>query len=498
MTPLRAGRTAGGGVGGGSPSSAAVTPWGTTWLLLAFMLVNFADKTVLGLAATPVMRDLGLTREEFGTASSAFFALFSLAALGGSALTRRVRTPVLLLGMALLWSAAQLPMLLAAAGFGTLLVTRVVLGAAEGPASPVAMHHLYGWFRQQDRQLPTSILLFGASAGVAVAAPTLGFVIDHWGWRAAFGTVGAIGLVWAALWLRYGKEGPYAPPVGHRTKGEQAVRGAEADRETGQAEHQTAAGGVLLVPYRRILLSGTWLAAACGAFAAYWTISAGLTWSADYFQEVLGLSLGQASVLIMLGALSKGLAMVVHGLVVQRAVRRAARGGPVRRSPFPAGVNNGLLMLTGAVATLGFATTDVLWLKVALLLGPMALADIILSVAVTAVSRITPAAQRGVALGALTGVFALSGVLAPLVMGHVVDAAGSVSDGYLNAYLLMAALVGTAGLVVTVFLRPELDAARLGVSPQSGAPDGGEVREPGHDAGPDAAAVSHRPPAPRQ
>ncbi|GAB2790030.1 MFS transporter [Streptomyces daliensis] len=491
-----------------------MTPWGTAWMLLAFMLVNFADKTVLGLSASPVMDELGLTREEFGTASSAFFALFSLAALGGSALTRRVRTPVLLLGMALLWSAAQLPMVFAAAGFGTLLVTRVLLGAAEGPAAPVATHHLHGWFAQRDRTLPTSVLLFGASAGVAVAAPTLGLVIDRWGWRAAFGTVGAAGLAWALLWLRYGQEGPYAPRTAHHRNGESGRPQKHAPGQghasaPGHREHPEGpeAERPRPLPYRRILLSGTWLAAACGAFAAYWTLSAGLTWSADYFQETSGLSLRHASLLIMLAALSKGLAMVTHGLIVQRAVRRAARGGPVSRAPFSHGVNNGSLMLVSAVATAVFATTDVLWLKVVLLLGPMALADIILSVATTAVSRIAPAPQRGVALGALTGIFALGGFLAPLVMGRVVDAGASVSGGYRDAYLLMAGLLCAAGLIVTCFLRPARDAARLGVPeepPHDGPGTPGTARDagPGADAGTGTDAhprprSGDAPPAPR-
>ncbi|MCZ0987758.1 MFS transporter [Streptomyces diastatochromogenes] len=142
-----------------------MTGWRTTWALLAFMLVNFADKTVLGLAARPVMADLGIGREQFGTASAAFFALFSVSALAVSYLTRTVRTTVLLLALALLWSAAQLPMLWPAAGFGTLLATRVLLGAAEGPALPVATHHLHGWFEQHRRTLPTAVLLTGAAAG---------------------------------------------------------------------------------------------------------------------------------------------------------------------------------------------------------------------------------------------------------------------------------------------------------------------------------------------
>lgn len=431
--------------------------WRTTWLLLVFMLVNFADKTVMGLAANPVMRDLGLTREQFGTASSAFFALFSLAALGGSFLTRTVRTPVLLLTMALLWSAAQLPMVIGAAGFATLVVTRVLLGAAEGPASPVALHHLHGWFEQKDRTLPTAVLLAGAAAGVAIAAPTLGLVIDHWGWRWAFGVVGTVGLVWAAFWVRYGKEGPLAPAVGRRrrTGADDVSRAADTDRRA------DAPGRAAVVPYRKLLLSGTWLAAALGSFAAYWTLSAGLTWSADYFQEVAGLSLGGASLLIMLSALSKGIAMLVHGLLVQRSVKRAAAGLPPRNR-WSSGVRTGLVMVLSGTAMLGFAATDVLWLKIVLLLGPMSVTDIVLTVAATAVSRIAPAAQRGVALGALTCVFALAGVLAPLVMGRIVDAAPTVASGYFGAYGLMAGLVAVAGVAVTVFLRPERDARRLG------------------------------------
>ncbi|MDJ1130924.1 MFS transporter [Streptomyces iconiensis] len=437
-----------------------MTRWGTTWTLLAFMLVNFADKTVMGLAANPIMEELGLTRSEFGTASSAFFALFSLAALGGSLLTRRVRTPVLLLGMALLWSAAQLPMVLGAAGFGTLLVTRVLLGAAEGPAAPVATHHLHGWFPRAERTLPTSILLFGAAAGVAIAAPTLGFVIDQWGWRAAFGTVGCIGLIWAALWLRTGREGPYAPPLAHRTGGARTPEGGSGEQSGAGADGAATAPvtAPAPVPYRQLLLSGTWLAAACGAFAAYWTLSAGLTWSADYLEAVGGLSLRGASTLIMTAALAKGLAMLAHGLLSQRAAKRAASGAGRRRPAWSEGVNNGLVLAVAALATAGFALTDLMWLKVVLLLGPMALTDIVLTVASTAVSRITPASQRGVTLGALTGVFALAGVLAPLTMGHVVDASASTAAGYENAYLLMASLVAVSGVVVALFLRPGRDA----------------------------------------
>ncbi|WP_187283487.1 MFS transporter, partial [Streptomyces sp. t39] len=136
------------------PTAGGRQAWETTWLLLVFMLVNFADKAVLGLAGPEIMKEFGLTRQEFGTAQAAFFGLFSLSALGVSFLTRKVRTSVLLLVMGLLWAAAQLPMLWGAAGFATLIATRVLLGFAEGPSAPVAVHHVHGWFEQREPGRP--------------------------------------------------------------------------------------------------------------------------------------------------------------------------------------------------------------------------------------------------------------------------------------------------------------------------------------------------------
>lgn len=49
----------------------------------------------------------------------------------------------------------------------------------------------------------------------------------------------------------------------------------------------------------------------------------------------------------------------------------------------------------------------------------MAVSDIIMTVAQTSVSRVSPADRRGVTLGALTCVFALTGILAPAVTGRL-------------------------------------------------------------------------------
>src|SRR5246500_2550921 len=55
--------------------------WRITFLLFLFMLVNFADKIVVGLAGVPIMTELNLEPEQFGLLGSSFFFLFFISAI---------------------------------------------------------------------------------------------------------------------------------------------------------------------------------------------------------------------------------------------------------------------------------------------------------------------------------------------------------------------------------------------------------------------------------
>ncbi|MFE2547467.1 MFS transporter [Streptomyces sp. NPDC059355] len=409
--------------------------WPTARLLLLFMVVNFADKAVLGLAGPEIMNELSLNRQQFGSAQAAFFALFSLSAIGVSLLTRRVRSTVLLLAMALAWSAAQLPMLWPTAGFGVLIATRVLLGAAEGPAAPVAAHHLYGWFDQRDRTLPTAVLLVGAAAGVALAAPALTWVIAVWGWRWAFGGVGLAGLGWALVWGLRAREGPLAPPV--------ADPAGTVANDTGP-------------PLGRILTSPSVLAAGLACFAVYWQISAQLTWVPDYLHTALGWSPGATGLAVAAGSLANAAVLLTHGLLARRASARRGRPGLL-----PGGAGAGLLML-GAAAALALFLAGPPWLKLPMMCGPMALSAPMMTVGQTACARIAPAHRRGAVLGIVVGLSSVGAVVSPLVLGRIVDGAGEAVAGYERAWLLTAALLAIAGVLAAVFLRPERDAHRLG------------------------------------
>ena len=102
--------------------------WKITALLFLYMVVNFADKIVVGLAGVPIMADLKLTPQQFGFLGSAFFFLFSIAAIVVGFIVNKVETRWVLLVLGVIWAVVQFPMYWEVS-FTTLLICRIILGA---------------------------------------------------------------------------------------------------------------------------------------------------------------------------------------------------------------------------------------------------------------------------------------------------------------------------------------------------------------------------------
>jgi MFS family permease len=181
-------------------------------MVVAFMMINYADKSVLGLAAVPLMDELGIDKSTYGLISSSFYVLFSVSGLVVGLLSARWSTRTMLLVMAALWAVAQLPAL--AATVPALIAGRLLLGAAEGPAASMSMHTLYAWFPPGRRGMPSALQIGGAALGTAVAAPVLTWFIVNLGWRSAFVALAITSAAWCVVWYAVGKDGPYGGAAG--------------------------------------------------------------------------------------------------------------------------------------------------------------------------------------------------------------------------------------------------------------------------------------------
>jgi MFS family permease len=412
------------------PRSNRKEAWLVVALLFLFTMINFADKAVIGIAAVPIMQELQLSPREFGLVGSSFYLLFALSAIATGFLVNHVQTRWVLLAMGLVWALTQFPMV-GTVGFGTLVACRVALGAGEGPAGPVALHSTYKWFPNELRTLPTAIIVQGGAFGVLLALPSLNWIIVHYSWHWAFGVLGVVGLAWTALWLALGREGSLAAGA--------AIGAAPTPGRVG---------------YRQLLLSPTMLACWCAGFGANWGLSQALAWQGAFL--IKGLGLAQSSI-GLLGALPAGgtvIAAIAAGWYSQRLL---ARGVSSRVSR---GILGGLCVALGGAALTIMPYLPGISVKIAMTTLGVALPSVIFVISNAVVSEITPAAQRGalLAIGAAVGTSA--GLLAPFIMGSVIENAATPLDGFNTGFIICGVVMLVGGAIAMLLIRPERETAR--------------------------------------
>lgn len=412
--------------------------WIVVGMLVVLMMINFFDKAVMGLAARPMITDLGLTLEQYGLASSSFFFLFFVAALLGGFVANRVNTRWLLLLIAVLWGLAQLSML-AASGLTVIIASRMLLGTAEGPTFPLVNHASYKWLKDSDRSLASSLLAGGASLGVLLGTPLITYVVVTHGWRAAFVVSAVVTLAWCVLWLAIGREGP--------------LTGSSTETATAGPTTTARLEG-LRTSYRRTFLSGTFAASALAGFAVYWAVALDLLFAPIYLETVVGLSLTEVGTFIVVKQVFTILVVYIGlGYVVKRLIARGVS------SRYARGMLGGISVLLGGLATIGFVVVPGTEIK--LVLNVLSnLAVVTLAISQTVCAEITPTKQRGGVLGTYAAIYALSGVIAPLITGRLTTSLGPI-EGLRTAWLILGGLLLVGGLAAALFVRPARDAERI-------------------------------------
>jgi len=403
--------------------------WLITFLLFLFMLVNFADKIVVGLAVAPIRKDLGLDAEQYGLLASSFFFLFSTSAIVVGFIVNRIAARWVLLALSAVWALAQFPMV-GAVSFTTLLICRVVLGAGEGPAAAVATHAIYKWFPNEKRTLPTAILSQGSAFGVIIAVPALNWLIVNYSWHHAFGALGVVGLMWVVAWFFLGKEGPLV----------QTVAAAAAEPR---------------IPYLQLLTSRTFIGCCAATFGAYWALSLGLTWFTSFIVEGLGFTQQQAGWISILPWLFGATIVLLTGWISQvlmaRGVSTRGARGVLGAAPLVVG---GLIL-----ATLPYIPAG--GLQVGLLVLGSGLCGSIYVVCPPMIGEFAPVSQRGAVISIYGAIYTLAGILAPQVMGNVIQHAARPMDGYLMGFTINAVILITSGLLGLLLLWPNTERARL-------------------------------------
>lgn len=415
--------------------------WFITVLLTVLFMVNFADKAVIGLAAKPIMQEFHLSNTDFGLLSSSFYLLFGITGILAGIISTRATTTRIVLVMAVLWAVAMLPVLILPT-VAMLYLSRIALGAAEGPASPIMVHGVQKWFPADRQALPTAVNYCGGALGIFIAGPLLSYVIAHWGWRAAFGALAAVAAVFAIAWALLGSEGPFATYA--------SVQSGELEKLAVKDPH---------VSYWRLFFSPTWLGTFFTATGAYWALVAGVVWMPKLLEGELGYSPATVGAMVAIPPLISTVSMLFFPWITERALRRGASWRMARGV-----VTGGILVvsaLAAALVPLCHGLTAVLMMSIA-----FGFPSGVYPLMGLTMAYIAPVKRRGVVLTTLTALITtLGGLAAPVLLGMIMDAAGGVKLGFSAFFISTAAIMLVLGLIGVVTIRPTTDARRFGLMP---------------------------------
>lgn len=377
--------------------------WLIVFLLFAGSVLNYMDRSLVSVIMPQVRRDLALTNADFGLAVNAFLVMYAaFYILGGRIADRLGYRGAFALTVAF-WSIACMAHALVQ-GLRSLALCRAILGMGEGGFYPAAMRGAAQWFPPESRAKAVGIILSALCVGSLLTPPLVAWITIHYGWRASFLVIGALGLLLLPPWLLLHRHIHRVCGAGDPTLSE------KRERETGaSAEDELSLSEVLKTRKYWCVL-----AARASADAAWYFY---LFWIPGYFQDVRRFDLATVGRFLWIPFFCAGVGALTGAWASSALIRRGLGLDRSRKTILFASAS---LCVVGASAC--FAPTAYLALALVslALFGHQSYGSNIHTV----ITEITPPRHVAVLYGITGAAGTLLGAAAQLAIGPVIDLFG--------------------------------------------------------------------------
>ncbi|MER0126101.1 MFS transporter [Franconibacter daqui] len=398
------------------------TRLGILALLAVGTMINYLDRTVLGIAAPEVSRDLGINAATMGIVFSAFAWTYAVMQIPGGMFLDRFGNKITYALSLVFWSVFTLlhGMTL---GLKTLLLCRLGLGISEAPCFPVNSRVVGKWFPQHERARATAVYTVGEYVGLAAFAPLLFWIMESFGWRALFIVTGVVGILFAGVWwVRY-----------HEPENSRSANQAELEYIGGRGEvgpepkmHFNWSNVGKLLKCRQMIGAGI------GQFAGNTTLVFFLTWFPTYLATERQLPWLKVGFFAIMPFLSAAVGVLAGGFISDKLLKATGSANVARKLPIVTG-----LLLASTIILANWMPTD------AGVIAIMSLAFFgqgMVGLGWTLVSDMAPKNLAGLTGGLFNFCTNMASVVTPLVIGFIV--AGTGNFFYALIYVGGAALLG--------------------------------------------------------
>ncbi len=392
------------------------------WVLLALLvssiLVNYIDRGALSVAIPEMESEFSLTPSQKGLLLSVFFWTYALLQMPAGWLVDRLDTKWVYAGGYIIWTIAT-GMTGLVTGFAALIFARLLLGLGESAAYPAISRLIVENFPEHQRGTANSLIDAGTKVGPALSILAGGLLVDEFGWRSLFLTLGIGGTLWLVPWFLY---------VPSRSSSSSFIDGGLEDLDPPGTSQQPSSQ--TRPSLRRVIVHRSVLGTSLGMFSLGYVWYFLLTWLPSYLMDVHGLDLKKTAVLAALPFLAMAVSSVLWGWIADRWISRGQSPTMARKSIALVGLTIAavllvtasraasatfcIALLAAACAALGMFTANV-WAMTQTMAGPAA----------------------GSWTGIQNCIGNMGGVVSPLVAGWTVEATGSYQIAFFVAAIVM-------------------------------------------------------------
>jgi ACS family D-galactonate transporter-like MFS transporter len=395
-------------------------------LIATGTLVNYLDRTVLGIAAPALTRDLGIDAAVMGVVFSAFSWSYAASQVPGGLFLDRFGTRITYALSVGFWSLFTLLHALAG-GLTSLLGLRLALGVSEAPCFPANSRVVATWFPQSERAFATGVYTVGEYIGLAFLSPVMFWLLVHHGWRSLFIVCGLIGFAFVLVWIAR-----YRDPPEHKT-----VNAAELDLIEAGGGLVGSDGKSVRIDWSKAgkLLRFRQMWGICiGQFAGNSTLVFFLTWFPTYLATERHMAFLKIGFYAVLPFIAASVGVLFGGWWSDAMLRQGRSANVARKAPIITG-----LLLASTIITANFVESNA---AVIAILSLAFFAQGMAALGWTLVSDIAPKGMLGLTGGIFNLAANLAGIVTPLVIGVIVAATGSFfyALAFVGALALMGAL----------------------------------------------------------
>jgi MFS transporter, ACS family, tartrate transporter len=418
--------------------------WRLLPLLFLLYVVNLIDRSNIAIARLQMVNEQHVLDESaYALGAGIFYIGYLLFEVPSNLILLRIGARAWMARILVSWGLIATAMMLVT-GPWSFACLRVLLGFAEAGFFPGIIYFLSDWFPARVRARAVAQFMTGGVIASLVGNPLSGWILESFdqvgglsGWQWVFLVEGLPAILLGFITLTYLTDRP--DQAGWLTAAERAWLAKQIENDSNQPAPSRSQSLVTALLDRRV-----WV-----LIAVYFTVAMGdnsygfyvPTFLKGQFPEwsplQIGLLAGAPSVVAMAG-------MIVVGW---HSDRTGERRGHVAGSAFAAALGWLMLALVGGLGNPGAAWRWLFVVGVAVTFTGMK--SMLPTFWTLPPTFLTGAACAG-GIALINSVANLGGFLGPVIMGHVVEATGAFTAGY----LVLAGVLLLGGLLVLSIGRP--------------------------------------------